>query len=270
MWKHSGKTHGHRVNRKGSKRLHRLWDLPHYGARANLLSRRDKAEIGVLEVLYTDFTELRFAGGVRKAWLIPLLDHATRHVPGFAVGERANSRTGTGCPGRGGADPDTLPRLARRRDRPPGPGLRVHRLRVDRPASGGAGAALLRAPRAQGQLGDGDFFGRFQGGEPIADPRCRIPRGTPDHRRRKPMVRSDGVIRIDATTGAEAEGAAWPGTKLAAGSSAEAVELRELGPFIRRPVRYWLDCRAASATASRRSRRSPIPSRRSRVWRPRP
>ena len=61
------------------------------GARANLLSRRDKTEIVALEVLYTDFTELRFAGGVRKAWLIPFLDHATRYVLGFAVGERANS-----------------------------------------------------------------------------------------------------------------------------------------------------------------------------------
>ena len=101
-------THGHHVNRKVVERLHRLWDLPLRrarlprpsairravgvaGARANLLSRRDKAEIGALEVLYTDFTELRFAGGVRKARLIPLLDHATRYVPGFAVGERANS-----------------------------------------------------------------------------------------------------------------------------------------------------------------------------------
>ena len=101
-------TYGHRVNRKVVERLHRLWDLPlrrarrprpsairraidTAGAQANLLSRHHKAEIGPLEVLYTDFTELRFAGGVRKAWLIPLLDHATRYVPGFAVGERANS-----------------------------------------------------------------------------------------------------------------------------------------------------------------------------------
>ena len=55
------------------------------------MSRRDKTEIGALEVLYTDFTELRFAGGVRKAWLIPLLDHAIRYVLGFTVGERTNS-----------------------------------------------------------------------------------------------------------------------------------------------------------------------------------
>lgn len=97
------------MNRKVVERLHRLWDLPLRrtvviprpspirqvievaGPRANLLARREKAEIGPLEVLYTDFTELIYAGGTRKAWLIPILDHATKYVPGFAVGERANS-----------------------------------------------------------------------------------------------------------------------------------------------------------------------------------
>ena len=101
-------TYGQRVNRKVVERLHRLWDLPlrrvsrpkpsairraidAAGPRANLLARRKKAEIGPFEVFYTDFTELRFAGGTRKAWLIPLLDHRTKYVAGFAVGQRANS-----------------------------------------------------------------------------------------------------------------------------------------------------------------------------------
>ena len=101
-------TYGQHVNRKVVERLHRLWDLPlrrvsrpkpsairraidTAGPRANLLSRRKKAEIGPFEVFYTDFTELRFAGGVRKAWLIPLLDHRMKYVAGFAVGQRANS-----------------------------------------------------------------------------------------------------------------------------------------------------------------------------------
>ena len=76
--------YGYRVNRKVVERLHRLWDLPLRrvrrpkpsairraidvaGPRANLLSRRRKAEIGPLEVIYTDFTELRYADGTRKA-----------------------------------------------------------------------------------------------------------------------------------------------------------------------------------------------------------
>ena len=74
-------TYGHRMNRKVVERLHRLWDLPlrrarrprpsairraisTAGARANLLSSHHKAQIGALEVLYTDFTELRCASGV--------------------------------------------------------------------------------------------------------------------------------------------------------------------------------------------------------------
>ena len=102
-------TYGQRVNRKVVARLHRLWDLPlrrtvtrpkpsavrraidAAGPHANLLSGRPKPEIGPLEVLYTDFTELRYADGTRKAWMIPLLDHATKYVAGFALGERANS-----------------------------------------------------------------------------------------------------------------------------------------------------------------------------------
>lgn len=102
-------THGHRVSRKVVQRLHRLWDLPLKravkapkpsairqaieiaGPRANLLVGRHKSQIGPLEVLYTDFTELVYADGVAKASLIPILDHTTKLVAGFAVGEGANS-----------------------------------------------------------------------------------------------------------------------------------------------------------------------------------
>jgi len=95
-------TYGERVNRKVVERLHRLWDLPlrravvvpkpspirqaieAAGPRANLLAGREKTEIGPLEVFYTDFTERIYAGGTRKAWLIPLLDCAFRRsVPGI-------------------------------------------------------------------------------------------------------------------------------------------------------------------------------------------
>ena len=102
-------TYGHRVNRKVVARLHRLWDLPlrrtvtrpkpsairraiaTAGPRANLLSGRSKAGIGPLEIFYTDFTELHYADAARKAWLIPILDHRTKYVAGFAVADHANS-----------------------------------------------------------------------------------------------------------------------------------------------------------------------------------
>ena len=102
-------THGFRVNRKVVQRLHQLWDLPLRravrppkpsgvrqaiqvaGVRANLLLERSKAEIGPLEVLYTDFTELIYADGAAKAWGMPILDHTTKYALGFGVGGRANS-----------------------------------------------------------------------------------------------------------------------------------------------------------------------------------
>ena len=49
----------------------------------------DRQEIRPLEVAYTDFTELVYAGGRRKAYLIPILDYASKLVLGWAVGERA-------------------------------------------------------------------------------------------------------------------------------------------------------------------------------------
>lgn len=44
-----------------------------------------RQEIRPLEVAYTDFTELVYAGGRRKAYLIPILDHASKVVLGWAV-----------------------------------------------------------------------------------------------------------------------------------------------------------------------------------------
>ena len=57
------------------------------GDRINLLA--GKATIRPLEVAYADFTELVYANGRRKAQLIPIVDHATKLMLGWAVGERA-------------------------------------------------------------------------------------------------------------------------------------------------------------------------------------
>ena len=181
------------MNRKVVERLYRLWDLPlrrarlpgpsairraigDAGARANLLARRDKAEIGELEALYTDFTELRFAGGVRKACLIPLLDHATRYVPGFAVGERANSGLALYA---WDAAQRTVTRYRGSLE-----GVIVHQDQ-DSVFTGyawtgrllGAGVRLsyaLRGPRDNPEMES--LLRSLQSGEPVFDPRCRIPR----------------------------------------------------------------------------------------------
>jgi len=92
-----------RVNHKVVQRLNRLWNLPlqrrtkpprpsgirrvitEAGERANLV--RGLEEIGPFEVVYTDFTELPYALG--RAYLLVILDHLTKLVLGYSVGERA-------------------------------------------------------------------------------------------------------------------------------------------------------------------------------------
>jgi len=100
-------AYGERRNEKVVRRLHRLWDLPLLrgtrvpkpsgvrrairmaGSRVNLVEGR--VTIEPLAVFYTDFTELVYAGGRAKAYLIVILDHRTKLVLGEAVGERANT-----------------------------------------------------------------------------------------------------------------------------------------------------------------------------------
>ncbi len=96
---------GRVVNQKVVRRLHQLWDLPllrqthvpppsgvrqvltQAGERANLVA--GLAAIAPLQVLYTDFTELRYARG--KAWLMALVDHVSKVVAGWALGAHADT-----------------------------------------------------------------------------------------------------------------------------------------------------------------------------------
>lgn len=96
--------YGHVVNHKVVQRLHQLWDLRLLrstrppkpsgirrviiaAGRVNLVAQRE--QIGLFEVAYTDFTELLFADGTRKAYLIPIIGHVCKMAYGWAVGERA-------------------------------------------------------------------------------------------------------------------------------------------------------------------------------------
>ncbi len=100
--------HQQLVNRKVVARLLGLWDLAlrrsthapppsglqqviaASGERANLLP--GLSDIGLFEVLVTDFTELPYAGGQHKAYLMPLLDHTGKLAVGWAVGPSDNSQ----------------------------------------------------------------------------------------------------------------------------------------------------------------------------------
>lgn len=95
------------VNHKVVQRLLKLWDLSllrsarspkpspirrvilKAGKRANLVAQM--SQIGLFQVVYTDFTELVFADGSRKAHLMPIIGHASKFAFGWAVGKRANT-----------------------------------------------------------------------------------------------------------------------------------------------------------------------------------
>jgi len=99
-------TYQERVNHKVVQRLHQIWGLALLrttrvpkpssirqvivaaGTRVNVLAQIE--DIEPLDVLHTDFTELRFAGGTQKAYLMPIIGHVSKLVFGWAVGESAN------------------------------------------------------------------------------------------------------------------------------------------------------------------------------------
>jgi transposase InsO family protein len=98
-------VYGYKTNHKVVQKLHQEWDLPLIrsvkppkpsgvrqaitaaGDRVNLVASRE--EIEPFEVAYADFTELVYADGRRKAYLMPIVDHGSKMVLGWAVGGHA-------------------------------------------------------------------------------------------------------------------------------------------------------------------------------------
>jgi putative transposase len=103
-------TYGHHVNHKVVQRLLRQrdlclmrsirrpkpsgvrWAIHSAGERANLVAQMDRIEL--FQVTYTDFTELRFAGGSHKAYLISIVGHTCKMAYGWAVGATADMALG--------------------------------------------------------------------------------------------------------------------------------------------------------------------------------
>ena len=100
-------TYGQVINHKVVQRLLQLWDLALLrsvrvpkpsrvrrvivtaGERANLVAQME--QIRLFEMAYTDFTELVYADGTRKAYLMPIIGHVCKMAYGWAVGQRANT-----------------------------------------------------------------------------------------------------------------------------------------------------------------------------------
>jgi len=98
---------GIRVNRKVVERLHASWDLAvikrirkpktsplvkllkESGSKINLVT--GLTEIEDFEVLHTDFTEIIYRRGRAKAQLMPIVDHRSKLVVGYALGEADNT-----------------------------------------------------------------------------------------------------------------------------------------------------------------------------------
>lgn len=49
--------------------------------------------VGICQICYTDFTELKYDRGKRTAQLMPVIDHASRVALGWAVGNTPNTET---------------------------------------------------------------------------------------------------------------------------------------------------------------------------------
>ena len=100
-------TYQQTINHKVVQRLLKLWNLAilrstrapkpsqvrqvilQAGKRANLVAQLRR--IGLFEVAYTDFTEIVFADGSHKAYLMPIIGHTSKIAYGWAVGTRANT-----------------------------------------------------------------------------------------------------------------------------------------------------------------------------------
>lgn len=100
--------YGYQVNHKLVAKLNRCWDLPiirkmkrpkpnivtktikQAKGKANLVARIENPEL--YQVCYTDFSEILYAGGTKKAQFMPVLEHVSKHVPGWVVSKHDNTQ----------------------------------------------------------------------------------------------------------------------------------------------------------------------------------
>ncbi len=134
-------SRGEQINHKRLRRLLNEWDLGLYrtvarprpsGVREIL--HQGKGQLNLvkgwepepLELFSTDFTELPYAGGSKKAYLMAMLDVGSALVPGWAVGASANRDLALRCWEKTQQSLQYLSRAEARQGRGPGEVLVVH------------------------------------------------------------------------------------------------------------------------------------------------
>lgn len=100
-------TYGYQINHKLVAKLNQCWDLPivrkvkrpklnivtktirQARGKANLVAQVESPEL--YQVCYTDFSEIPYAGGAKKAQFMPVLEHVSKHVSGWVASEHDNT-----------------------------------------------------------------------------------------------------------------------------------------------------------------------------------
>jgi putative transposase len=100
--------YGLKINHKLVAKLNQCWDLPIIRKvkkpKPNIVTRiikqaKDKANLVaqienpvLYQICYTDFSEIPYAQGAKKAQFMPILEHVSKHVPGWVVSEHDNAQ----------------------------------------------------------------------------------------------------------------------------------------------------------------------------------
>jgi putative transposase len=101
-------TYGHQINHKLVAKLNQRWNLPiirkvkrpkpnvvtkaikQAGNKANLVAQIENPDL--YQICYTDFSEIPYADGTKKAQLMPILEHFSKHVSGWVLSEHDNTQ----------------------------------------------------------------------------------------------------------------------------------------------------------------------------------
>lgn len=101
-------TYGYQINHKLVAKLNQCWDLPiirkvkkpkantitktikQAGDKANLAAQIESPDL--YQVCYTDFSEIIYADGFKKAQFMPILEHASKHVSGWVISQHDDTQ----------------------------------------------------------------------------------------------------------------------------------------------------------------------------------